>query len=248
MLVKILIILFTTLPPALAVAAQSEQAVRADVVTKHLRSHPNDSNALYNLALVEQKRGMPALALALTERSRFLNPLNFDAIDLGSLSYDQLSDQNNERPLPVPLIFKVLDFIPYALILGLTVCSFLYFAWRLGKTIQLEISSFKSQPHLRLQTSIVAGLAMLMLGLAWLKSESSNQVWACVTKNEAGLFTGPSTTYFAKVGSLSSGSCSKVVRSEQGWLSLSPSNRTPGWIKKTEVLIVRANKFDPLFK
>lgn len=248
MFAKILIILFVTLPLAHSFAANPKSNFESSKLRSHLASSPNDSRALFNLALNEQKEGRPALSLALTERSRFLDPFNLDAIKLNSISYDQLSDKNNERMPSVPFLFKILDFIPYFLLLLLCLASFALFAWQLGLTFYQEKVTYKTQPSLRLRSSLAAALAIMLIGLLTFKSLSQSQTWACVVSNEAGLFTGPSSETYTKVSSLSAGTCSKVVRIENSWVSLAPEQQTSGWALKSQVVIVRTNKFDPLFK
>ena len=188
------------------------------------------------------------MALALSERSLFLNPFNRDAARLNSIVYDQLSEQHSERPLAVPLIFRILDFVPYFLVVALCTFFLALFGWQIGSTVRTERVSFKKQPRLRLQTAGCALTVILSLSLLWFKAESSNQTWACVTSSAAGLYTGPDSSTYSKVGSLASGSCSKVVRIGSDWVSLTPASKSPGWAQKSEVLMVRGNKFDPLFK
>ena len=244
MFIKILITLFVILPQAHSFVANT----KSSELKAHLTLNPSDSDALYNLALNEQKDGNPALSLALNERSRFINPFNLDAVKLTTISYDQLTEINNERLETVPVYFKALDFIPYFLLLALCLTSFVLFAWHMGKTVRTEAVTFKSQPKLRLKSSLFAALILILLSLTAIKSSSLNQTWACVIKNDTPLFTGPHSESYIKVGVLNAGTCSKVVLLNDSWVSLSLAKKTSGWTPRKQVLIVRANKFDPLFK
>jgi len=244
MSVKILIILFFLLPQALSFSANT----KFETGKNHLSAQPSDSNALYNSALKEQRAGNLALSLALAEKSLYINPLNFDSMKLINLASDKLRAQNNEQMEGVPTIYKILDLIPYWFLIVISAGLTLVFAYVLGLTWKKETITFKTQPQKRLHAVLSASALTLGTILLFLKVESQAEQWACVVSEEVRLFTGPNSENFPQVSTLSAGNCSAVVLVKDTWISLSPSNKASGWTLKSEVLIVRGNKFDPLFK
>lgn len=244
MFTKLLIILFIALPPALTFAANT----KSENMKALLQEDPDDSAALYNLALIEQKAGNTALSLALAEKSLYTNPINFDAIKLKNLSAEKLAATSSGQIESVPTVYRVLDMLPYFLLLGVCGVSLVIFAYSLGILRYQENISFRAQPQKRLQSALLAAASAVCLALLFFKTQSQGEVWACVVSKEAQLFTGPSAKDFPQVSSLETGNCSKAVRIDEAWISLSPSNKSSGWTLKNQVLVVRGNKFDPLFK
>ena len=244
MFAKIIIILFFILPHSLSFAA----IPNSTDLKKHINNKPYDSGALYNLALDEQKVGNLAMSLALAERSFYLNPLNIDSLKLKKLASNKLENSNNEQIESIPMLFRIMDFIPYGFLLLLCLSFLLIFAFTLGSTFHEERISFKSKPKKRLQSALSAAALVFTVFLVFFKTHSQTQPWACVISSEASLYTGPSVSEFPQVSTLSSGNCSKMVLEKEAWISLDPSEKASGWTQKSQVLIVRGNKFDPLFK
>jgi hypothetical protein len=256
MFAKLFIILFLILPQSIGFAAIPKIGSQSDQKSKEIRDHleqkPNDSSALYNLALNEQKAGNFAMSLALAERSSYLDPLNFGSIKLKGLAFDKLRNINNEQIEAIPVFYRIMDFIPYVFILALCLCLILVFAYNLGLTVHEEKIKFKSQPKKRFKSALAAAALFFSVLLLFYKTHSQEEAWACVIAKEARLFTGPNSSDYPQVSTLSPGNCSRLVLTkktdQEDWVSLDPVGKAAGWTEKSQVFIVRGNKFDPLFK
>jgi len=247
MFAKLIIILLLTTPPALSFAANS-QSQRTDQKFHHELKSAESSSALYNLALSEQKNGNLALALALSERGLFANPLHIKANRLRSALIEDLSDQQNEHIERIPFFIKILDLAPHSLILLVTLASLFMSAFIIGKLVREEKLTFKNVPQKRLRAAGASLLSLSLLVFLVLKTETVNSDWACVLETETPLFTGPHNEKFPQVSTLGPGNCVQVIQTAQDWVSLSPSQKTAGWALKKQVFLVRTNKFDPIFK
>ena len=109
-----------------------------------------------------------------------------------------------------------------------------------------EAATFKNNPPQRLKTGLYSLGFLLSLGLTCLKYQNQSETWACTTA-ETPLYTGPNAKDYPQVGTLNQGNCSKVILAATKWISLAPQKQAAGWANKDQVLIVRGNKFDPLF-
>lgn len=246
MLSHAFIILFVFLPTGFTYAA-NPKTLNKESLEKHLAANPKDSSAFFNLSLMQNRKKQLGSALANSERSLFLNPLNLKALSLKTSILEKIKDKSSNRIEEIPIIHQIFDFLPSALLFIACLSSLILFAFKIGKLRLKELKTFKNQPTERLNTSLVFALFLCLSALFGTKYYFQNQIWACVTAESAPLHTGPAIKRFPQVSTLNEGDCSRVVFLNKNWVSLKPQYQNPGWTPKKHLLIVRGNKFDPLF-
>jgi hypothetical protein len=246
MLSHAFIILFVFLPTGLTYAA-NPKTLNQESLEKYLSQNPKDSSAFFNLSLLQNKKKQLGSALANSERSLFLNPLNFKARSLKTNILESIKDKSSKRLEEVPILHQIFDFLPSTLLFTACLVSLLGFALKLGKLRHKELKTFKNQPEERLNAGLIFALFLCLSALFISKSYFQNQTWACITSDSTPLHTGPATQKFPQVSTLNEGDCARVIFLSKNWVSLKPQYRNPGWTQKAHLLIVRGNKFDPLF-